>query len=199
MRTRFQAVIVALSFIGAPILMLITDTLNLLTPGQYQWFASVTFWFSFCAYVAVIMGMVKLSGDTNLASVAAILAIMGTLIGITIIGTSRVGMSMLMQGIEKEMIMAAMYEPIVFFTSRAPGILFPVGLILLTITMKKAGSINTVNSAILLVGIILFPVGRIPQMVGFNVAGDILMLIVLAQIGLNIIKRRVELDTGSAS
>lgn len=97
-----------------------------------------------------------------------------------------------MHQIGPELISAVLTEPILFFTSRMPGIFFPIGLILLTVTMKKADSISTANAILLIIGIILFPVGRIGGEILFNVIGDALMLIVFSQVGINIINTRCE-------
>jgi len=189
MATRFQSNIIKFSFVGAPLLMLISDSRGWLFPDKFPWFGSILFWFSFCAYIAVIMGMVDLSDNTKTASIAAILATIGTLIGITIIGMGRTAEVMRMHEISPELIRTVLSEPILFFTSRTPGILFPIGLIMLTITMKKAGSLNTLNTLLLIIGIVLFPVGRIGSEVLFNVIGDALMLIVLSQVSMKMSNR----------
>jgi len=189
MVTSFQSKIVGLSFVGAPLLMLISDSLSWLLPGKFGWGSSIIFWFSFCAYIPVIIGMVSLSHNTNTASIAAVLATIGSLIGITIVGMGRTALSMKMHQINRELISSVLTEPILFFTSRMPGILFPIGLIMLTATMKKAGALSNINTILLIIGIVLFPVGRIGQEIVFNVIGDALMLIVLAQVSMNIWNR----------
>ncbi|MBZ0180805.1 MAG: hypothetical protein K8F36_16095 [Melioribacteraceae bacterium] len=189
METNFQNKILAVSFISAPLLMLISDVLKLLLPEDYFWFNSIIFWFSFYAFIGVIIGMVKLSNNTTFSNISAMLAIFGTLIGITIIGSERAAGSMLIHQIDIEVIKQILSEPILFFTSRMPGILFPIGLIMLSIAMKKAGSLSLPNTLILILGILLFPVGRIPKVVGINVISDFLMLIIFVQIGMNLLNR----------
>lgn len=189
METNFQYKIVGTAFIGAPLLMLISDLIQWLSPGSIPWINSVIFWLSFYTYIAVVVGMVKLSGNTRGANVGAMLAILGALIGITIIGLGRVALSLDMHGMERELINEVISEPLVFFTSRAPGILFPVGFIILAFTMKKSGTFSTLSTILFLIGVILFPMGRIPRIIEFNVAGDLLMLAALAPVGLNLLKR----------
>jgi hypothetical protein len=161
----------------APILMLLSDTINLLGWEAGYWLASIAFWLSFYFFLLVIIGMVHLSQGSNFAIVAGLLAAAGTLIGITIIGTSRFAWGMEMMGTSEEVLMEVHMDPRIFFTSRFPGILFPVGLILLAISLKRHGVINGFLLVGLLVSIVLFPLGRIPGIYLFNVIGDVLMVV----------------------
>lgn len=161
----------------APILMLISDTINLLGWEAGYWLASIAFWLSFYFFLLVIIGMVRLAQVSNFATIAGLLAAAGALIGITIIGTSRFAWGMELTGVSREVLMEVHMHPWIFFTSRFPGILFPTGLILLSVSLKRQGVINGLLLGGLLISIVLFPTGRIPGIALFNVIGDGLMVL----------------------
>ncbi len=70
-----------------------------------------------------------------------------------------------------------------FFTSRFPGITFPIGLILLAVALRRRKVINGYLLAGLIVSIVLFPLGRIPKELLVNVVGDALMIIFFGMVG----------------
>lgn len=161
----------------APILMLVSDIINMLQWEAGYWLASIAFWLSFYFFLLVIIGMVRLAQVSNFATIAGLLAAAGALIGITIIGTSRFAWGMELTGVSREVLMEVHMHPWIFFTSRFPGILFPLGLILLSIILKRKGIINSIHLGGLLIAILLFPIGRIPSIIEFNVIGDVLMVV----------------------
>lgn len=88
-----------------------------------------------------------------------------------------------MEGVSAEMIRNAHQNPWVFFTSRATGITFPIGLIMLSIGLYKNKTISLPLLIGLVVSIILFPIERIPKELIFNVAGDALMIVSFKMVG----------------
>lgn len=88
-----------------------------------------------------------------------------------------------MEGISPEVIAAADANALVFFTSRFPGITFPLGLILLAVALKRKKVISGYLLAGLIVSIVLFPTGRIPKELIINVIGDGLMIIFFGMAG----------------
>jgi len=81
--------------------------------------------------------------------------------GETIMGLERVAKAMHEAGLSAEIDRTG-HHPIVFFCiSRQIGLTFPIGLIILSIALYKAKAINMITTVLLIVGIVLFPIGRI--------------------------------------
>lgn len=194
MEPTLQNKIIASSLIGAPLLMLLADLAGpVLGKEAGFWYATLLLWFSFYAYLGAIAGLVKLSGNTRLAVIGAMIALLGALIGTTIMGLERVGWAMSMQEFTREQIMATINYPVVFFTSRAPGLTFPIGLLILTYTLYKAGQLSLSATLLLAVGVILFPVGRIVAGAWANVPGDAIMLVVYGKLSVDIFQAFAEM------
>ena len=185
--------IIGIALIGAPLLMLLADA-NWLVFGHLEsfWFGSVTMWLSFYLFVGLIIGLYHLSNQSKLALAGTMIAIFGVLAGATIMGLDRVGWAMHEIGLGNE-VSRTVSHPRVFFTSRFVGLTFPIGLILLSISLYKAKVLNLMWMLILIIGIILFPVGRI--VVGFvaNVPGDLIMLFIYGKLGINLLNKSKQL------
>ncbi|MBK7869390.1 MAG: hypothetical protein IPJ74_01270 [Saprospiraceae bacterium] len=116
-----------------------------------------------------------------------LIASFGVLAGETIMGLERVAWAMNEAGLNAE-IDRTVHHPIVFSTSRQIGLTFPIGLIILSIALFKAKTISMVTMAILIIGIILFPIGRIIVGPSANIAGDLIMLLIYGKLGLGVMK-----------
>lgn len=180
--------LIGAAMIGAPLLMLLADTNSLLFeyPKSF-WFSSILLFLSFYAYLGLIHGLYHLSNATKLALVGTMITSFGVLVGETIMGLDRVAWAMNEAGLNAE-IDRTVHHPIVFSTSRQIGLTFPIGLIILSIALYKAKTISMVTTVILLIGIILFPIGRIIVGPSANVAGDLIMLFIYGKLGLDVIK-----------
>ncbi len=176
--------VTACALIGGPLLMLLADiTFLVFEYPQYFWFASIVMFLSFFAYIGLIHGLYQLSNGTILALVGTLFAIFGTLAGETIMGLDRVAWAMYDVGLEDE-ITNTVHHPQVFSTSRQIGLAFPIGLLLLSISLYKARAINMLSMIVLMIGIILFPVGRIIVGPEANVVGDFIMLLIYGRLGM---------------
>ena len=183
MKNPLHTKLIHLAFWAAPVLMFASDLLAFLGLDQLFWLASILFWLSFYAFIGLILGMVQLSQYSNFATISALLAIFGSLIGITIIGMSRYQWGIELQGVDREIITNAHMHPWVFSTSRSPGLTFPIGLIMLGIALRRNGLIKPLFLVGLIISILLFPVGRISSQLIFNVIGDGLMIVFFGMIG----------------
>ena len=180
--------LIAYSMIGAPLLMLIADTLALVFEyPNYFWFNSIAMFLSFYAFLGLIHGTYHLSNCTKLALVGTMIAVFGVLAGETIMGLERVAWAMNEVGLQEE-IKNTVHHPMVFSTSRQIGIAFPIGLIILSISMFKAKAINLVTMIVLIVGILLFPIGRIVVGPYANIPGDLIMLIIYGKLGIELLR-----------
>ncbi len=176
------------AMIGAPLLMLLADANSLLFeyPKNF-WLTSILLFLSFYAYLGLIHGLYQLSNATKLALVGTLVTSFGVLAGETIMGLERVAWAMNEAGLSAE-IDRTVHHPTVFSTSRQIGLTFPIGLIIMSIALYKAKAINMLTTAILIIGIILFPIGRIIVGPYANVAGDIIMLFIYGKLGVGMMK-----------
>lgn len=179
--------LIGISLISAPGLMLLGDSWAGLFGESGFWPLTLLLWLSFYVYVAACLGMMALSGGQRLALVGCAIALFGTLIAATIMGLERMAWAMRLHGIPDEQVSQVLLDPTVFSTSRAPGLAFPVGLLLLTVALFRAGVLSGFKASVLAIGILLFPVGRIFVGIWANVIGDALMLLVMAPLGVRLL------------
>ena len=179
--------VLGVSLVLAPLLMLAGDAVSAVVGKPGFWITSLSLWLSFYAYIGAILALLVLAGNGRLAQVGAVIALFGALIGGTIMGLDRMAWSMRIHDLASDVARDVMTEPVVFFTSRAPGIAFPIGLLLLTYALRRADVLSLAAACILAVGVCLFPVGRIAVGPWANVVGDTLMLMVLAPLGLRVL------------
>jgi hypothetical protein len=183
MNRSFPTRLIGVTFWLAPVLMLVSDLLGWLAPSPFFWVASLAFWLSFYTFLGLIYGMFQLSNRSTYAVVSFLVAVFGALIGITIIGMTRYAWGVGVEGVAPATIQAAHANPWVLFTSRVPGITFPIGLIMLSIALKRNHRINGLLLTGLIFSILLFPLGRIPQWIISNVIGDALMIVFFGMVG----------------
>ena len=184
---------IAFSMILAPLLMLLADSIDLIFEyPEYFWFSSISMFLSFYVFLGLIYGVYYLSKRTKLALVGALITSFGVLAGETILGLERVAWAMNEIGLNEE-IKNTVYHPVVFSTSRKIGLAFPIGLIILGISKFKARVINLVTVVILLIGIVLFPVGRIAIGPSANVLGDFIMLLIYGKLGIDLLKQNKQI------
>jgi hypothetical protein len=183
MNDNFPVRLIRTTFWLAPFWMFVSDLSGLIIGSQSFWISTHFFWLSFYTFLGLIFGMVQLLNYSPYSVISGLIAAFGALIGITIIGMSRFAWGVEMEGISRDVIIAADSNPWVFFTSRFLGITFPIGLIMLVIGLKRHYFINTYLLVGLIVSILLFPLGRIPKELILNVAGDALMVIFFGMVG----------------
>ena len=191
--------LIGAAMIGAPLLMLLADVNSLLFeyPRNF-WFTTILLFLSFYAYLGLIHGLYYLSNATKLALVGTLIASFGVLMGETIMGLDRVAWAMNEAGLSAD-IDRTVHHPLVFFTSRQLGLTFPIGLIILSIALYKANAISMITMALLIIGIVLFPIGRIIVGPSANVAGDLIMLLIYGKLGLGVMNNpKYKRDAGNA-
>lgn len=171
--------IVAFSMAAAPVLLLASDAAALAFGRPAFWFATITMWFSFFFFVVAAYGLMELSGRSAAAVTGTLVTILGCLAGATIMGLERMIWSMVELGMELDVAREVAMEPLVFVTSRATGLTFPIGLLILTFAAARARVLAGWQVGLLALGAILFPVGRIVVGLTANVASDVLMSLVL--------------------
>lgn len=183
MNRNFLSRLIGISFYLAPVLMFLSDLVGFTLGDKYFWLSTHFLWLSFYFFLGVIFGMVQLSNYTSFSVISAMIAVFGVLIGITIIGMSRFAWGLEMEDVNYSVIVSADSNPWVFFTSRFPGITFPLGLIMMVFALKRNTVIKNYLMTGLILSILLFPLGRIPKELIINMVGDVLMIIFFGMIG----------------
>jgi len=179
----FPIKLIGASFWLAPVLMFLSDLCGLVFSDRFFWIATHLFWLSFYSFLGLIYGMVQLLRYSSYSVISGLIAGFGALIGITIIGMARYAWGIEMEEIGSEVLASAHSNTFVFFSSRATGITFPIGLMMLAMGLKRNNLISVKVFAGLLISILLFPVGRISGQGIFNVIGDGLMVISFGHVG----------------
>lgn len=183
MKSQLPARLIRATFWLAPALMLMSDLGTLVIGESGFWLTTHLFWLSFYAFLGLIFGLVQTANTSTFAVASGLIAGFGALIGITIIGMTRYTWGVEAEGVETEILTAAHANPWVFLSSRATGITFPIGLILLVIALQQQQPVSRWLFAGLLIAILLFPIGRISQTLPINVVGDGLMLLFFGRLG----------------
>ena len=180
--------VIGVSLVVAPLLMLGGDAIALWGGQELGLWSGVLLFLSVYCFAGVVLGLHTLAGDRIGALAGALLALFGCFMAAAMSGFDRAAWSMRQHGIPSDSIQEVTAEPAVFLLTRPPGITFPVGLILLTIYVIKAGHLTRLQGAILILGIVLFPVGRVFAGPVVNVPSDAIMLAVLGALGFRIFR-----------
>ena len=178
--------VIGASLVVGPLLMLVGDAMALWGSQELRLWSGVLLFLAAYCFAGVVLGLYALAENRLGALAGALLALFGCFVAASISGFDRAVWSMRLHGIAGESIREVMTEPAVFLLTRPPGITFPIGLILLTIYVMKAGHLTRLQGAALILGIVLFPVGRVFAGPVVNVPSDAIMLAVLAALGLRV-------------
>jgi hypothetical protein len=183
----------------APLVMLVADTIGVLGGDDAFWAWSIGMWISLLLFLAAILEVVhQLAHRADRFGLAfGSLAIVGLFTAATMQGVFRV--QAVLQGNGQEDLAAGMGDiPIVMATSIAPGILFPLSLLVLAIGLGWSRVLGWGAAGALALGAILFPVGRfIIGDLRISVASDALMLVGLLPLALRAWRAGQRLDVSA--
>lgn len=158
--------IAAVCAILAPLVLLAGDLLLIIGERRFEW--TLVLWLSFVLFVPAIFGLTYVAYDSGnkLALIGGASAFFGAMAGAGMQVLFRVyavldgtGAGQATELLQKTMKLIA--------TTQMIGIFFPIGLILLSISLYKNHIFNRLIQLLLILGAILFPIGRIG---GFAIA-----------------------------
>jgi hypothetical protein len=178
----------------APLVMLVADTIGVLGGDGAFWVWSVGMWISLLLFLAAILEVVhQLAHRADRFGLAfGALAIVGLFTAATMQGVFRV------QYVLEEQAAGMGDIPIIMATSIAPGILFPLSLLVLAIGLGRSRVLGWGAAIALALGAILFPVGRfIIGDLRISVASDALMLVGLLPLALRAWRAGQRLDVSA--
>lgn len=133
--------------------------------------------------------------------IGATLALMGWVIGsrIMVIGQLQALLANGVPGVPPDSLQKMFqHAPIVFISIIPVGLLFPIGLIVLGITMAVARPIHPGIGVLLAIGGVLFPIGRAVGQEWAVVSCDVVLAATFALIGWQILKRPEVWDAAPA-
>ena len=172
--------IAAVCAILAPLILLAGDLVLIIGKRRFEW--TIILWLSFVLFVPAIFGLTFVAFDrgNKLAVVGGACAFFGAMAGASMQVLFRVyavleeaGNAKAIELLQKTMKLIA--------TTQMIGIFFPVGLILLSISIYSNRTFNRLIPLLLAIGAILFPIGRIG---GFAIAVSGSGMVLIAAFGL---------------
>lgn len=139
------------------------------------------------AYAVAVVGLLRLVEDAapRAAVVLTVLAMLGVAAGA---GYGIDSMQVELFGTDSIQEVEGSLAPIAL---QVPGILFPVSLIGLGVVLARTGTVTALAGYGLAVGAVLFPASRIPDVPGLAVASDVIVLLALAAIAAQVVRRPV--------
>jgi hypothetical protein len=158
--------IAAICAILAPLVLLAGDLLLIIGQRRFEW--TIVLWLSFVLFVPAIFGLTYITYDSGnkLGLMGGASAFFGAMAGASMQILFRVyavlddaGVGQATELLQKTMKLIA--------TTQMIGIFFPIGLILLSISIYSNRIFNRLIPLLLTIGAILFPMGRIG---GFAIA-----------------------------
>ena len=178
--------IAAVCAILAPLILLAGDLVLIISEQRFIW--TVVLWLSFVLFVPAIFGLtfVAFGRGNKLAVIGGAFAFFGAMAGASMQVLFRVysvfdeaGDGRAVELLQKTMKLIA--------TTQMIGIFFPIGLILISISTYSNRIFNRLASLLLVVGAILFPIGRIGGFAIAVIGSGIFLIAAFGLIGWQII------------
>jgi hypothetical protein len=171
------------SLIAAPALLLTSSVLRFVFGLSFEWYLTMKLSFFFFAVAA--LGLVHLLRGRADGSghVGGAMALAGCLSGASIVTMAYI--FEVFQGRLPEAEAQSLYVRLV--NSPLPGLLFPVGLLILAVALFRKKEVALWAGLLLAAGAILFPVGRIRGLAWAVFACDVLLTVSLGYIGARVL------------
>ena len=179
--------IAAVCAILAPLILLAGDLLLVIGERRFEW--TIVLWLSFVLFVPAIFGLtyVAFGRGNKLALVGGASAFFGAMAGASMQVLFRVyavleeaGNGQAIELLQKTLKLIAATQMI--------GIFFPIGLILLSISIYSNRIFNRLIPLLLALGAILFPIGRIGGSLVAVIGSGMVLIAAFGLIGWQIIK-----------
>ena len=178
----------------APVILLTGDLLMVAADMRFEW--TIALWLAFVLFVPAIFGLTFLlfNDGSRLALVGGLCAFFGAMAGASMQVLFRVYAVLNERGADQAIeLLRDTFKLIA--TTQMIGIFFPVGLILLAVSVYQSNVFNRMTSLLLLLGAVLFPVGRIGGFAFAVLGSGIFLLAAFAFIGWQILARRENIAT----
>lgn len=164
----------AVSAVVGPLCLLAADVLQVLDSSSIGYTLAFSVGFAFTAAAVIGVTFLASARTPKLALVGGVLAFVGCIAGASMQVAFRTFIWLADAGFTpaREHLMRS---PALTFTTLAPGIAFPIGLIVLAAALFRCGSIPRWTSLVLLIGAVCFPIGHAANIVPFLVLSTTLI------------------------
>lgn len=180
----------ALCLAAAP-LVLLASTATRFLGTRFAWTTLVTLWV-LLAYGA-ILALVHLLRERadRLGLVGGILCFIGLTTAAGMMAVYRLGAVLEVTSPDDLAVLSRAFasEPLLRLTIFAPGLSYPLGLLVLSVALRRARLLPTVLAMALAVGAVLFPIGRIAQVDAALLASDLLTAATLLYLSRRVLTR----------
>lgn len=172
----------------APLILIAGDLLMITAHLMFEW--TIALWAAFVLFVPAIFGLtfILFASGSRLALIGGMSAFFGAMAGASMQVLFRVYAVLAAQGAEQTIEQLRGTFKLIAATQMI-GIFFPIGLILLAVSVYRSKIFNPLISLLLASGAVLFPIGRIG---GFRIAvigSGILLFAAFGLIGWQILTR----------
>lgn len=166
----------------APLVMLGADSFLLVTDRRFEW--TIGLWLSFVLFVPAIFGATHLAARSGkrLALVGGALAYIGCMAGASMQVLFRVWAVLNEAGSERTVELLRSSGKLIASTQMI-GILFPIGLLVLAVSLYRSRVVQPLIALSLAGGALLFPLGRIAGLLVGVLGGDLLLTLAFGVIG----------------
>ena len=172
----------------APTVLLIGDLLPAIGDLRFEW--TIALWLAFVLFVPAIFGLTFLlyENGNRLALIGGMMAFFGAMAGASMQVLFRVYAVLAERGVDQAAeLLRGTFKLIA--TTQMIGIFFPIGLILLAISIYRSRIFNPAIPFLLAGGAILFPVGRIVGLMPAVFGSGVLLLAAFGLIGWHILSK----------
>ena len=173
----------------APLFLLAGDIAQVINRDTVVW--TVLLWVAFILFVPAVIGLEAIIHRRApvLAITGGALALIGAIAGATMQALFRAQIVLRNGGLaEAETFLGR--QPAITLTTLMPGILFPVGLLILAIALWRSRVAPVWLAATLAVGAIMFPIGHAVGFTPALIIGDVILLIAFASVAVRINRTR---------
>ena len=176
----------AFCFISAPLMLLVVD-LFYLSGNHFATYISSEIAVGLLMFSVIALMLMLRPKAEKAGFIAGAIALLGTLKGTTIFAFYYLREELPKSGLDAATMQAfqtateSSYQTVLWLVF--PGPLFPLGLLLLGIVLLKTGTVSRVASVALILGAIVFPVGRFSGILGFVFTSDVLLIVSFISIG----------------
>ena len=175
----------------APLVLIVGDLLMIAAGLMFEW--TIALWLAFVLLVPAIFGLtfILFNHGSRLALVGGMSAFFGAMAGASMQVLFRVYAVLAERGAEQTIEQLRGTFKLIAATQMI-GLFFPIGLILLAVSIYRSGIFNPLTGFLLASGAILFPIGRIGGFAVAVIGSGILLLAAFGLIGWQILKHTAD-------
>ena len=171
----------------APLLLLAGDCIAIWNFHSISW--TLLLWLSFVCFIPALAGLVVAVSRSAplLAAVGGVVVLIGTMAGAGMQAYFRTGI-VLQNGGQEAALAFLRTQSVMPLTTQAPGIGFPVGLLLLAFALWRSRLAPQWVPVTLALGAVLFPVGHAVRVSWALIVGDVVLAVAFAALAMHVLR-----------